>query len=120
MYDLIVDFHGYAAGLNPLLNELEDRKIDDVWQHLNRKILFLGDFVERGPEKAMTVNTASETVEKGKAIAVTGNHELCALAWTVQDLQYRAECLRPYNVKKRKQHIQSFEQVGEEIGRAHV
>lgn len=113
MYDLIADLHGFSAGLNPLLNELEERKIDGVRQHLNRKSFFLGDFVKRGPEQVMTVNNASETVEKGDAVTLTGKNELDALSCSVQDLQDRVECLRLHKDKKRKQHIHVFEQVGE-------
>lgn len=49
----------------------------------------------------------------GKSMAVTGNHEFNSVAWTVQGLQDRGECLRPYSDKNRKQHIEFLEQVGE-------
>jgi len=63
MYDLIGDIHGYAAELKALLVKMDYREKDGVWQHPERKVIFLGDFVDRGPEQVETVDIARSMVE---------------------------------------------------------
>ena len=85
MYDLIGDIHGYATELKALLTKMDYEEIDGVWQHPERKVIFLGDFVDRGPEQIETVNIARNMVENGQALAVMGNHEFNAVAWATPD-----------------------------------
>lgn len=113
MYDLIGDIHGYATELKALLTKMGYEEIDGVWQHLERKVIFLGDFVDRGPEQVETVDIARKMVEKGKALAVMGNHEFNAVAWATRDPRKPDEFLRPHNDKNLKQHREFLEQVGE-------
>ena len=53
MYDLIGDIHGYATPLKQLLTKMgykeqaDGPEQPDVWQHPDRKVIFLGDFVDR-------------------------------------------------------------------------
>jgi len=47
-YDLIGDIHGQAPELVRLLEKLSYLNVDGVWQHTERKVIFLGDFVDRG------------------------------------------------------------------------
>lgn len=68
MYDLIGDIHGYATELKALLTKMSYEEIDGVWQHLERKVIFLGDFVDRGPEQVETVEIARKMVEKAKLL----------------------------------------------------
>ena len=41
-YDLIGDIHGQARELTQLLEQLSYSKKNDIWQHENRKVIFLG------------------------------------------------------------------------------
>lgn len=113
MYDLIGDIHGHATELKALLIRMDYREIDGVWQHPERKVIFLGDFVDRGPEQVETVRIARDMVEKGKALAVMGNHEFNAVAWATKDPQRPDAYLRPHIEKNLKQHKAFLEQVGE-------
>lgn len=113
MYDLIGDIHGYATELKALLTKMGYEEIDGVWQHLDRKVIFLGDFVDRGPEQVETVEIARKMVEKGKALAVMGNHEFNAVAWATEYPEKSKEYLRSHNEKNLKQHREFLEQVGE-------
>ncbi len=81
MYDLIGDIHGYASALKCLLRKLGYQEREGTWQHVERKVIFLGDFVDRGPEQVETVQIARRMVEAGHALAVMGNHEFNAVAW---------------------------------------
>jgi hypothetical protein len=47
-YDLIGDIHGQAPELVRLLEKLSYTKVAGVWKHADRKVIFLGDFVDRG------------------------------------------------------------------------
>ncbi|MFO1021594.1 MAG: hypothetical protein U0903_12990 [Planctomycetales bacterium] len=49
MYDLIGDVHGYANELVALLEALGYRRTGGVYAHPERKVIFLGDFIDRGP-----------------------------------------------------------------------
>ncbi|WP_138441205.1 metallophosphoesterase [Marinobacter alexandrii] len=113
MYDLIGDVHGHAAELKNLLKKMDYREIDGIWQHFERKVIFLGDFVDRGPEQVETVTIARNMVNKGKALAVMGNHEFNAVAWSKEDPQIPGEFLRPHTDKNLGQHQAFLEQVGE-------
>ncbi len=113
MYDLIGDIHGHANELKSLLTKLDYREIDGVWQHPSRQVIFLGDFVDRGPQQIETVSIARNMVENGKALAVMGNHEFNAVAWATEDPQNPGEYLRPHTAKNWKQHRAFLEQVGE-------
>ena len=66
MYDLIGDIHGHATELKALLAKMDYRETDGVWQHPERTVIFLGDFVDRGPEQVETVTIAQNMVEKGQ------------------------------------------------------
>jgi len=113
MYDLIGDIHGYATELKALLTKMDYEEIDGVWQHPERKVIFLGDFVDRGPEQVETVEIARKMVESGNALAVMGNHEYNAVAWATEDPQNSRQFLRPHTSKNYDQHREFLAQVGE-------
>jgi len=50
MYDLIGDIHGHSDELVELLEVLRYRKSHGVYKHAERQVIFLGDFIDRGPK----------------------------------------------------------------------
>lgn len=114
MYDLIGDVHGHATELKALLEKLGYAKRNGVWQHPERKVIFLGDFVDRGPEQIESVQIPKRMVEAGHALAVMGNHEFNAIAWAKPDPNSPGEYLRPHVEKNRRQHQAFLDAVGED------
>jgi hypothetical protein len=80
-YDIIPDIHGQSAKLEAALAALGWRRRAGSWFHTdpNRMIVFLGDFIDRGPDCRAVLKTVCELVDAGKAKAIMGNHELNAL-----------------------------------------
>ncbi len=113
MYDLIGDIHGHATPLKQLLTKMDYVQHDGVWQHPQRKVIFLGDFIDRGLEQIETVHIARTMVESGHALAVMGNHEFNAVAWATPDPSRPGEYLRSHSQKNRDQHKEYLRQVGE-------
>lgn len=85
MYDIIGDVHGQAALLKKLLKELGYEKKKQLYTHPERKAVFVGDFLNRGPEIRKTLRIVREMNEEGKAIVVLGNHELNALLFNLKN-----------------------------------
>lgn len=81
-YDLIGDIHGCGATLIALLEKLGYRDCGGVYRHHHRKVIFLGDLIDRGPRIRLAVTIARRMVEAGEAHIVMGNHEHNALAYT--------------------------------------
>ena len=52
MYDLIGDIHGHAEELEKLLVHLGYSMSDSGYSHPERKVIFLGDFIDRGEKLA--------------------------------------------------------------------
>lgn len=113
MYDIIGDIHGHATPLKNLLSKMDYTEIDGVWQHPERKVIFLGDFIDRGPEQLEVIRIARSMVENGHAKAVMANHEFNAVAWATEHDEQPGEYLRPHSEKNRNQHKEFLRQVGE-------
>jgi Calcineurin-like phosphoesterase len=111
MYDLIGDIHGYADELVQLLDALGYRKPQGVYGHQERNVIFLGDFIDRGPKIRQALEIVRPMIEEGKALAVMGNHELNALAYHTEDPETPGEYLRRRSQKNEKQHRQTVEQL---------
>jgi hypothetical protein len=111
MYDLIGDIHGHAEGLQQLLAKLGYAKQRGVYRHPERRVIFLGDFIDRGPKIRETLEIVRPMVESGEALAVNGNHELNALAFHTPDPNTPGEHLRPHNEKNSNQHAETMRQV---------
>jgi hypothetical protein len=84
-YDVIGDIHGHAEALTALLIKMGYEERNGAWRHPERKVIFLGDFVDLGPRQVDTVMIARRMVEAGAALAVMGNRELNAIAWYLPD-----------------------------------
>ncbi|HIP33857.1 MAG TPA: hypothetical protein EYG89_03830 [Bacteroidia bacterium] len=70
--DVIGDIHGLYDETILLMNQLG---YDNLGNHPeNRKIVFLGDFVDRGPKSLETLDLVIELVQNGH-YAILGNHE---------------------------------------------
>ena len=80
-YDLIGDVHGCGATLGRLLEKLGYQQRAGVYRHPRRKVIFLGDLIDRGPRIRLAVTIARRMVEEGEAHIVMGNHEYNALAY---------------------------------------
>lgn len=48
-YDFVGDVHGCASQLELLLRTLGYEDRDGVFRHPERRAIFLGDFIDRGP-----------------------------------------------------------------------
>ena len=102
-YDIIGDIHGHAESLKNLLNELGYRLTGGVYRHKNRKIIFLGDFIDRGSYQREVIEIVRPMIERGTALAVMGNHEFNAIAYATPKLN--GGYLRGHKGgKNRKQH----------------
>jgi polynucleotide kinase-phosphatase len=81
-FDVIGDVHGCRAELEELLVELgyslvrddEGRAVDAVPPG-ERKAVFVGDLVDRGPDTPGVLRLVMGMVEAGHALSVRGNHE---------------------------------------------
>jgi hypothetical protein len=108
-YDIIGDIHGQADKLVALLTKMDYIEHDGTWHHPTRTVIFLGDFIDRGPKQLDTVRIARNMVESGAALAVLGNHELNAIAWHTPDPDCPGDFLRShfsekYGKRNRAQH----------------
>lgn len=110
MYDLIGDIHGHATELHELLSKLGYKRKNGAYRHTDRQAIFLGDFIDRGPECREAVEVARSMVEGGSARAVMGNHEFNAICFHTPDPNKKGEYLRPHSEKNIKQHKATLEQ----------
>jgi hypothetical protein len=101
-YDLMGDIHGCARTLEALLQKLDYKLSAGYYQHPQRKLIFLGDFIDRGPRQRDTLEIVRPMVQRGAALSVMGNHEFNALAYHYPD--GKGGHLRPHNEKNQHQH----------------
>lgn len=111
MYDIIGDVHGYAQLLKKLLLKLGYRKTPDGFSHHSRKAVFVGDFLNRGPQIRKSVKIVRSMVENGNALAILGNHELNILIF---DLKSKNSPV--VNVSKKKD-LSVFKTINEFVSR---
>jgi hypothetical protein len=111
VYDLIGDIHGHANALQQLLEKLGYQCQGEVYQHPVRQVIFLGDFIDRGPQIREVLGIVRPMVDAGHALAVMGNHELNALAFHEADPELPGEYLRRHNPKHLQQHEQTLQQL---------
>lgn len=103
-YDLIGDIHGYSEPLIELLGKLGYEKTDSVYRHPDRKVIFFGDFIDRGPDQRGVIDIVRPMIDGGAALSVMGNHEFNAIAWFTEDPDEAGTYLRTHSDKNRKQH----------------
>lgn len=102
MYDLIGDIHGHCATLQKLLTKLGYTVQQGVWKHASRKVIFVGDYIDRGPQIKETLQLVKGMVDAGEAIALMGNHEYNAVAYATSD--GRGGFLRSHTATHNLQH----------------
>ena len=112
-YDLIGDIHGHAVQLEKLLANLGYVERGGVYQHSERQVIFLGDFIDRGPRIKRVLEIARNMVEVGCARAVMGNHELNAIAFHSLRSNNDFDSLRPRSVKNIRQHAATVQQLSD-------
>lgn len=84
-FDVIGDIHGHASALHSLLGTLGYSLQDGVYRHPDRRVVFLGDFVDRGHQQREVYETCHRMCDAGSAFAVMGNHEFNAIGWFSKD-----------------------------------
>ncbi len=110
-YDLVGDVHGHADPLHRLLDKLDYTEVEGVFRHPERKMIFVGDFVDRGPQQREVVRIARSMCEAGVAMAVMGNHEFNAIGWAAQNND--GKFLRSHSEKNARQHSTFLRQIEE-------
>ncbi|KNY25194.1 polynucleotide kinase-phosphatase [Pseudobacteroides cellulosolvens] len=86
-FDIVGDIHGCYDELKLLLEKLGYTNVDAHEKGLfnkdyglmhpdNRKIVFLGDLVDRGPRVVDVLKLVMGAIKSGKALCVPGNHDI--------------------------------------------
>lgn len=107
-WDVIPDIHGQRGKLESLLAELGYERIAGTYRHAERRVLFLGDYIDRGPDIRGVLKIVRSMVEAGEAVALMGNHELNALHF--HNIGPDGQPLRPHTQSKIGQHAATLEQ----------
>ena len=118
MFDIIGDIHGYADELVALLSALGYRPRGDGFAHpAGRRVIFLGDLIDRGPAIARVLGVVRSMVDRGDAQAVIGNHEFTAIGYHTPDPDRPGAYLRERTPAIRAQLRATLEQLGDDFGR---
>jgi hypothetical protein len=111
LYDMIGDIHGHADELHALLAKLGYENQNGIHAHPEgRKVVFLGDYIDRGPKIRVVLQTVRGMVESGNAHAILGNHEVNAL-W-FHTVSPKGRPLRTHTTNRIKQHQATLDQMG--------
>jgi hypothetical protein len=110
-YDIIGDIHGCAYSLQALLERLGYSVRDGVYRHPARRVIFLGDFIDRGPLQREALGIVRRMVDAGAALSVMGNHEFNAIAYHTPD-KATGDFLRPHTEKNTYQHREFLKAYG--------
>jgi predicted MPP superfamily phosphohydrolase len=102
IYDIIGDIHGHADKLQALLRKLHYQVRDGIYHHNDRKAVFVGDFIDRGPQNQRVIEIVRGMTDNGHAYAVMGNHEYNAICYHTPESQ--GKFLRPHTESKSRQH----------------
>lgn len=108
MIDFVGDIHGHADKLKELLDKLGYTVNNGAYTHPERKVLFVGDYIDRGPQIRATLEIVKAMVDSGNAIALMGNHEYNALCFHTQETE--GGHLRKHLIKNIIQHYQTLVQ----------
>lgn len=108
MFDFIGDIHGHADSLEALLQKLGYTSKNGYYSHAHRKVLFVGDYIDRGPKIRETLEIVRRMVENEAAIALMGNHEYNALCFHFQESE--GGHLRKHLIKNIIQHYETLRQ----------
>ncbi|MFC1665530.1 metallophosphoesterase [Pseudomonadota bacterium] len=84
-YDIIGDIHGCYLSLVFLLEKLGYQQLDGIYKHSQRRVIFLGDFIDRGPCQREVIDTVRPMIESETALSVMGNHEYNAITYYTHD-----------------------------------
>lgn len=100
--DLIGDIHGHADELEALLKRMGYTVMNGSYAHPERMVLFVGDYIDRGPKIRESLALVRRMVDAGQAIALMGNHEYNALCYHTSD--GKGGFLRERTLKNTEQH----------------
>tara|TARA_B100000700_G_scaffold57935_1_gene62905 strand:+ start:26547 stop:27449 length:903 start_codon:yes stop_codon:yes gene_type:complete len=109
MYDIIGDVHGHAKELIMLLKKLGYKNNRGFFEHSKgRKVIFLGDYIDRGNEEEKVINIVKNMVDNNQALAILGNHEYNAICYATKD--QKGNYLREHSKKNYEQHKDFLEE----------
>ena len=102
-YDIIGDIHGCNQTLVALLEKLGYHLSNDGYSHPDRKAIFLGDFIDRGPGQREVIEIVRPMIVSGAAYSVMGNHEYNAICYHTK-YPNADKTLREHTPDNEKQH----------------
>lgn len=108
--DLIGDIHGCAASLRLLLERLGYTEQSGVYRHPSRRVIFVGDLLDRGPRIRETVAIVRSMVDAGQAEVVMGNHEYNYLCYRTPSLERPDRFLRDHTPRNQRIVQQTLDQ----------
>lgn len=74
-FDIVGDVHGCLTELKKLLTKLGWSLEPELIHPEGRKLVFVGDLVDRGPDSVGVLKLVMQAVKDGRAICVPGNHD---------------------------------------------
>jgi len=77
-YDVVGDVHGCFDALRRLCADLG---YDSELRHPSRKLVFVGDLINRGPDSVDVLRAVIRLVGEGRAYRVLGNHDDAMRGW---------------------------------------
>lgn len=106
MIDIIGDIHGHADELEALLLKMGYVSKNGTYCHPKCKVLFVGDYIDRGLQIKETLKIVKSMVDSGNAIALMGNHEYNAICFHFQESE--GGHLRKHSIKNIIQHFDTL------------
>lgn len=109
MYDFIPDTHGQRELLVDLLARLGYRRSAAGWRRPGggRRVVFLGDYVDRGPDSPGVIHLVRDMVEADAALAIAGNHEVNMIRFHARKIG-APEPMREHSPKNIAQHAETL------------
>ncbi len=104
-YDIIGDIHAQADRLRELLKELGYTGLNFTHPE-GRRIIFVGDYINRGPQNRETIQIVQKIVDNGGR-AVMGNHEFKAICYSKPGIHGN---IRPHTVNNTAEHAGFLEE----------
>lgn len=115
IFDIVGDIHGHADALVRLLSELGYQQRGGIFRSGSddRAAIFLGDFIDRGPDIRRVLRIVRGMIDSGNARSVMGNHEYNAICFHTNRHDGDARrplWLRPRTDKNLFQHVDTLYQ----------